>query len=625
MAAILVAFGVAIRPGEAAVQISGNVYTNGPFIIGVSNSNAGVVVNGGTVFNSGYYLIVGAGATTNNSVTVNGSGSLWNCGFLRSGDDGQNGNYGGGNHYNINSVGGMIVGDPNLYGFGAGQGSISIGSKNTFLVTDSGSYFKTYGVFGAGDGNTISVLNGGAFTCALNGTIRLGNSNIVVFSDSGTSVNLGSGSISGDAYGTGTNNNISILSGASLTCGAINMGVGSTLLFDGAQTRCITTNGMAFSGTIYTNGGYFAGYGFGGMLTIRNGAQVTAGGLYAMGSPAAQMIVSDPSSSLTVSGASEYLAIGGNNTDTNALMQVTNGASLTLQLDCLMNGQNGLLNVVGTNSLFNCPTNRISVGGGNAGGNICQIAVGGKVVAGGLQVGSIGNAISNSVSVAGSLYVTNSTGTAVFELHDARATCNGGLIVADQLICGLGGGLPGILTANSGTLKFKSATVANGLPLVIGDGTNTANYVMQGGTHLFSQGIVISSNSVLSGCGTIMGSVTNYGTILLGGCDITFSNSVVNFGTIIATNGLPHFLSTFSNQGAFVINPPAFQTLMKTNGAFKFNWNAVEGVNYQVQYKTNLIQTNWINFGSSILATNSTMTVSDFLTNSQRFYRVMGN
>ncbi|HEY5043004.1 MAG TPA: hypothetical protein VIK53_13490, partial [Verrucomicrobiae bacterium] len=137
--------------------------------------------------------------------------------------------------------------------------------------------------------------------------------------------------------------------------------------------------------------------------------------------------------------------------------------------------------------------------------------------------------------------------------------------------------------------------------------------------------LLISSNSVLSGCGTVAGSVTNYGTILLGGCDITFSNAVVNFGTIIATNGLPHFLSTLSNQGSFVINPPAFQTLMQTNGVFKFNWSTVQGVNYQVQYKTNLVQTNWINLGSGIVATNSTMTISDSPTNSQRFYRIRSN
>ena len=59
------------------------------------------------------------------------------------------------------------------------------------------------------------------------------------------------------------------------------------------------------------------------------------------------------------------------------------------------------------------------------------------------------------------------------------------------------------------------------------------------------------------------------------------------------------------------------------NGTFTFGWNAFAGQVYQVQYKTNLVQTDWINFGSPITATNGTMTVSDLMTNSQQFYRVV--
>ena len=60
----------------------------------------------------------------------------------------------------------------------------------------------------------------------------------------------------------------------------------------------------------------------------------------------------------------------------------------------------------------------------------------------------------------------------------------------------------------------------------------------------------------------------------------------------------------------------------RTNNAFQFSWNTLTGLVYQVQYKTNLLQTNWINLSGSLPTTNTLMTTSDVITNSQRFYRI---
>ena len=47
------------------------------------------------------------------------------------------------------------------------------------------------------------------------------------------------------------------------------------------------------------------------------------------------------------------------------------------------------------------------------------------------------------------------------------------------------------------------------------------------------------------------------------------------------------------------------------------------GPHYQVQYRTNLALGSWLNLGASILGTNTTMGITDTVTNSpQRFYRV---
>ncbi len=66
-------------------------------------------------------------------------------------------------------------------------------------------------------------------------------------------------------------------------------------------------------------------------------------------------------------------------------------------------------------------------------------------------------------------------------------------------------------------------------------------------------------------------------------------------------------------------------TVAKTNNNLKFNWNAMTGLVYQVQFKTNLLQTNWVVL-KSITATNTTVTFVD--TNPitgfpQKFYRLL--
>ena len=58
-----------------------------------------------------------------------------------------------------------------------------------------------------------------------------------------------------------------------------------------------------------------------------------------------------------------------------------------------------------------------------------------------------------------------------------------------------------------------------------------------------------------------------------------------------------------------------------------FNWlgTRLAGQSYQVQYKTNLAQVDWINLGSSVTAGAATVSVTDtngVQSSLQRFYRV---
>jgi subtilase family serine protease len=72
------------------------------------------------------------------------------------------------------------------------------------------------------------------------------------------------------------------------------------------------------------------------------------------------------------------------------------------------------------------------------------------------------------------------------------------------------------------------------------------------------------------------------------------------------------------------IPTPTLQTIAGSGSTFQFTWNALANVAYQVQYKTNLLQTNWINLGTSIKAAASTMTATNAgSTDPRRFYRVI--
>ena len=74
------------------------------------------------------------------------------------------------------------------------------------------------------------------------------------------------------------------------------------------------------------------------------------------------------------------------------------------------------------------------------------------------------------------------------------------------------------------------------------------------------------------------------------------------------------------------VSAPVITGATMISGNFNLSWLATSGLVYQVQYTTNLLQTNWINLVQSVVATNSNMTVSDLnalISSPGRFYRVL--
>ena len=102
-----------------------------------------------------------------------------------------------------------------------------------------------------------------------------------------------------------------------------------------------------------------------------------------------------------------------------------------------------------------------------------------------------------------------------------------------------------------------------------------------------------------------------------------------------ATSSSTTLQFAFFNDNAFLVLDdvsvtqapvPMLRTPTKTAGSINLTWSALAGLNYQLQYKTNLVtQPNWINLGGVLNAAGSTVSLTD--TNAaanspQRFYRV---
>jgi hypothetical protein len=72
-----------------------------------------------------------------------------------------------------------------------------------------------------------------------------------------------------------------------------------------------------------------------------------------------------------------------------------------------------------------------------------------------------------------------------------------------------------------------------------------------------------------------------------------------------------------------VLNAPLFQSPVVTTNGFVLSWAAAQGKIYQLQYKTNLNQTNWVNVGSTITSSNTLLSATNATgSDKQRFYRV---
>jgi T5SS/PEP-CTERM-associated repeat protein len=275
----------------------------------------------------------------------------------------------------------------------------------------------------------------------------------------------------------------------------------------------------------------------------------------------------------------------------------------------------------------------------------------------GLTIANGGAVFAPSVSVSGEsallfrgggLYVTNGLGTGGLEVGGyGELTLNGGTVTVNQLSADG----TSSFSFTSGLLTSGGTVVSNAQNFAVGDGTDAATFQLASGgsgIHSFANGLTISSNAFLTGCGTIEGSVVvNPGGTVQANCGgtLTFTGIVTNNGTMQALNGsvleayglvvnngvidirggTTNFHGGFINNGIVITtnNFPVVTAIQVVGSDIEISVKTGNGSTYVFEETTNLTGASW----TPVIEFTGTGGVITFIdpgaaTLPQRFYRI---
>lgn len=300
-----------------------------------------------------------------------------------------------------------------------------------------------------------------------------------------------------------------------------------------------------------------------------------------------------------------------------------------------------------SNGLLSART--VEVGSGTSSQGTLTVAGGSISVTSNAVAGVISNGVGVIQVAGGNLFVTNQTGTArliVGQQGQGNFTQGGGASTVDQLL--VINGTNSIFNLNSGVFNAKSTTVSNKQMFAVGDGVGAATFRLLGGIHTFAKGMRIRSSSILTGCGTINGSVlVDAGGTVLADCGgtLTFTGSVTNNGVMTAVNGSvlessgpvinngvinaidghTNFLAGFVNNGVVLTadNVPRIVSVSLVGADVGINFTTVSNLTHVVEFTSDLVSESWtplFSFTGAGGITNVTDPGAMVLT--QRFYRV---
>ena len=297
------------------------------------------------------------------------------------------------------------------------------------------------------------------------------------------------------------------------------------------------------------------------------------------------------------------------------------------------------------------------------------IAGGAMSVASNMAVGVFPYATGVVQVTGGSLTVTNQSGTAQLVVGLAGVGTfaqSGGVVTVNQLLVTNGtysvsssqvveplwaiitNGTYSTFSLSLGVFNTGATTVNNAEPFLVGDAADSATYHLLGGVHSFANGIEVRSSAVLSGCGTVNGSVlVDAGGAVVADCGgtLTFTGIVtnngawtalngsvfesygpmVNNGLINALNGNTNFHAGFVNNGILLTSNsiPQIVSITADGSNIDVQFTTVAKLMYILEYTSDLVAGNWTPLiGYTGQGGNVTLTDFNALLQPQRFYRV---
>jgi hypothetical protein len=296
-----------------------------------------------------------------------------------------------------------------------------------------------------------------------------------------------------------------------------------------------------------------------GTVTVQNGASV---------------IISNELSLGRFSGATGTVAMAGGN---------ITGSDLKIHV-----GYEGDGELIVSNGTVQAGTVLVAGDFTNTATGLLDVSGGSLVVSSSLNVGAASFSTGQVAVTSGNVFVTNVAGGGVLNIANGNLSLNAGSIVADRLALT---NASGVIVFNGGTLSSGGTAVANGAAFIVGDGISSATFHLSGGTHSFAGGLVISSNATLTGCGIIIGSIMNHGTIA-------------------------------TNCGPALVRPQITQIVRKS-GTNLVTFSSVLGQKYTLEYKNSPAGTVWTSIPPATNGTGLAITLTDAsASGSTRFYRV---
>jgi hypothetical protein len=579
---------------------------------------------------------------------------------------------------------------------------------NSLTISGQGSGTNTLALVNVGTNNPLTLLNSSELKITGGGALTITNSALVVTGSFGSGFNVWAGSVTlengsmqiiedPDVTNVTVKVRVGRTNAASLTINGGAMEAGTILVaetpfaeFSSQGTIRIAGGRMSLSGELSVGEGA-RGNGsvevLGGQLQIANNqTNITRVGDDGVG----QMIVSNATVSLgNMSVARHDGSHGTLIVQTNGFIQFTDdlsigrfsgatgavfvaGGHLEVVDHLIWAGREGVGQLVLSNGLVQAlGLNIASVATNTASGTVSLMG-GSMVLSSNLLVGSASNSIARMFVNGGDLTVTNSSASAAIDVFSGTLALHGGTLNADNLLLTESAGQ---LVFSGGTLRTKGSLVSNGLPFVVGDGNNLATLELLGGTHSFASGLVISSNATLKGCGTIIGNLTNYGTIATNcgvapglpmittqpqsvtvavGGTATFSvtasgdpplsyqwrrnntdlagktDSTLTLINVQATNAgtysvvVSHGADSVTSSNALlrVLVPPSFFNVAQSGASFGFSFASENALSYFIEFKTNLDDPSWTLLRSET-GNGAVIRITDTIgPGATRFYRI---